>query len=571
MKKTLLLILFAFYTHIALSQADWLWANSLGGGTGWVIPYDVAVDSDENVYIVGAVKGPTSIGGIPITTSGLSGFIAKLNPDGMAYWIQRIPTSIYDGLNINSIAVDNNSIYLTGDFSSPISFGIVTLSANGREAFLAKYDLEGNFKWVRQITGSLDPEQARVYSNDVAIDEFGNAYIVGTFNERAYFTPPAKLLTSPRTGVFGWQTDIFIAKYSESGKVIWAKKAGGEGTDNGISIDTDKGGQVYIGGDFDYLAKFDSNGVEPNSPRKRNFFLASYTYNGVLSWVNQSLDLSSDSNTELTAVASDKAGNIYITGHFSGTVDFQTDIKTSTNPHIFVAQYDAGGAIGWVNVSGSGTLGSSYSRKLTVNSAGTMVGILGNFRGNCTFQGDALYANGLDGIDMVVLGYNGNGSEQFVKQIASLSDSTPDGQVEFGYGIATNHLDGESFYVIGRSGEALSPTAPVNFDLISVPFPGSSTVMGLVAKLAVAPSPAYSPISLIVYPNPASDRIYVKVENELVQSITIKDFTGSIIQSDIGLKAVEEKELILQIKQGMYILEVSTNKGIYTQLLQINR
>src|SRR5260221_409050 len=78
--------------------------------------------------------------------------------------------------------------------------------------------------------------------NGICTDVSGNIYITGWFGAPIVFGTTT--LTS--TG----SQDIFIAKYDASGNVIWAKSAGGIYSDQGISVSTDAGGNVFISGSF---------------------------------------------------------------------------------------------------------------------------------------------------------------------------------------------------------------------------------------------------------------------------------------------------------------------------------
>src|SRR5579863_8221352 len=95
----------------------------------------------------------------------------------------------------HAIAMDNfHNAYLTGSFSNDtLVLGNDTLLIAGpsRQAFLEKYDENGNLLWVRSSesatrtgTGS---SPLGTYSNDVATDLNNNVYITGNFYDTIYF------------------------------------------------------------------------------------------------------------------------------------------------------------------------------------------------------------------------------------------------------------------------------------------------------------------------------------------------------------------------------------------------
>src|SRR5436853_197549 len=73
--------------------------------------------------------------------------------------------------------------YLTGSFTSPASFGSLTLQNSAPNTFfLAKYDPNGNVVWVRNAVGAGASE-----GHAVTIDTLGNVLVAGFFNDVASF------------------------------------------------------------------------------------------------------------------------------------------------------------------------------------------------------------------------------------------------------------------------------------------------------------------------------------------------------------------------------------------------
>src|SRR5207247_1001404 len=120
----------------------------------------------------------------------------------------------------NGIAVDGaTNVYVTGYFADIVTFGGTNLTAAGTndfsDIFLAKYDAAGNFLWVRQAGGTGDDR-----GNGVAVDAGGNVSITGQFIGTAAFGG-GNLIAS------GNGPDIFVSRYSSSGNLLWARRAGG--------------------------------------------------------------------------------------------------------------------------------------------------------------------------------------------------------------------------------------------------------------------------------------------------------------------------------------------------------
>src|SRR5690242_907995 len=124
-----------------------------------------------------------------------------------------------------------------------------------------------DWAWAKRITFTYTPNQyEQGYLDGMTLDDSGNVYITGVFYDTMY------LDNTMLTG-YG-STDIFVAKYSPNGTLIWASKAGGPGIDivGGICLDSHH--NLYICGSYSDTAQFNSyylNGYET-----QNMFVAEY-------------------------------------------------------------------------------------------------------------------------------------------------------------------------------------------------------------------------------------------------------------------------------------------------------
>jgi hypothetical protein len=69
--------------------------------------------------------------------------------------------------------------------------------------------------------------------------------------------------------------------------------------------------------------------------------------------------------------------------------------------------------------------------------------------------------------------------------------------------------------------------------------------------------------SLILYPNPTSEKIFIKKENHIkIKRITISDYTGKLIDA----KLTEENEILTtSFKKGIYLINIETNIGTLSE------
>ena len=303
-------------------------------------------------------------------------------------WVKQAGGTDYDFGH--SIAVDaNGNNYVTGSFSGSSTFGTTTLTSSGdKDIFVAKIDHNGNWLWANQAGGiSYD------YGRGIAVDDNGNSYITGEFEESATFGTTT--LTS--SGSY----DIFVAKLDSSGNWLWAKQAWGIGEDVGFSIAVDAKGNSYITGVFIESANFGTTTL--TSSGDYDIFVAKLDINGNWLWAKQAGGTSDDYGN---GIAVDTNGNSYVTGYFSESATFGTTTLTSSGDiDIFVAKLDSSGNWLWANQAG-GT-NCDYGHGIAVDDNGNSY-IIGNFLESANFGITTLTSSGYYDIFVAKLDINGN-------------------------------------------------------------------------------------------------------------------------------------------------------------------
>jgi hypothetical protein len=171
-------------------------------------------------------------------------------------------------------------------------------------------------------------------------------------------------------GTHGWSRsggEVFLAKFDSTGKKLWLQTAGGNGTDNGIGVASDNANNVYVTGYFSGTVKFGALKLEAIEDRKTrgqsppDIFLAKYSPDGKPLWVQQAGGAQLD---QTYGVATDKKGNVYVTGYFQGLATFGTvKLQSRSQPDgyhdpdpdygdMFLAKYNAEGQLQWVRQAG---------------------------------------------------------------------------------------------------------------------------------------------------------------------------------------------------------------------------
>lgn len=259
---------------------------------------DLALDSNENLYITGRTAGDLA----SPNSGSYDAFLAKYNPDGTEQWRSQLGGSGYD--SGNSVAVDGaNNVYISG----------LTDSFNGgdRDGFIAKYGSDGTLQW-QKVLGSSSNGSSAGYDdiNAMTVDDLGNVYMTGyTYSDLA--------------GINQGEADAFVSKFNPNGELLWTSQLGTKNWDEANSITVDGNGNVYISGNTEgkdvggsnqefsevFLAKYDKDGNSiwkqtetSDSWEAKNW--NNYRMNDYWEWGEKDSQIFVDENTGRVSVSS---------------------------------------------------------------------------------------------------------------------------------------------------------------------------------------------------------------------------------------------------------------------------
>lgn len=311
-----------------------------------------------------------------------------------------------------AVASDSKgNVYTCGSFKSTADFdpgaGVSNLVSNGEsDMFVSKLDSSGNFLWAFSMGGPLYE-----YCYDIKADDSCNIYVTGRYAGTVDFDPGAGTYMLASVDAF----DIFVAKYDPLGNLLWAKSLGGPTDDEGIQMDLDIHGNVYVGGNYTYPSDFDPGPGTLSLPAAGmgDIFILKLDGSGNFQWAKA---FGGSWVDKLTDIAVDKNGNVVATGYFSSkNVDFDpgTGIYTlsSSTGAAFVCKLDSTGAFAWAKKIDGGQY--SLSRTIAVDVYGNVF-FSGEYNGTCDFDpGPATYTieslnNGFDEEFFVKLDASGN-------------------------------------------------------------------------------------------------------------------------------------------------------------------
>ncbi len=314
------------------SSGDFVWAKKIDNAEAC----SIAIDLSGNVYTTGYFRihtdfdpGPATAVLTPAAPDSSSYYLLKLNSAGDYVWAKHLVShgvSLGDGFGVAGLQTDAaGNIYTcgvygyltgtTGDFDP--GPGTFIMNAAGYSAgFISKLDSSANFIWAKKIDGpGVDLGQ------NLTLDASGNVYFTGAFEGKVDFDPGTGTDSIASAGGL----DAFLVKLDAGGNYKWAKTFGGKSTDFSNTVRTDALKNIYVGGAFEDTVDFDPGpgtafryaaGFEPDG------YIMRMDSTGKFVWAT---DIGKDKlNKEdfCWNLEVDGAGNVYVTGGFSDTVDF---------------------------------------------------------------------------------------------------------------------------------------------------------------------------------------------------------------------------------------------------------
>jgi hypothetical protein len=418
--------------------------------------YGVAVDGAGYSYVTGRFSNKvdfnpgegedwhTSLGGYDI-------YLSKFDPSGTFLWAKTWGADLDD--YGRGVAVDGSGgIYVTGYFMGTVDFdpGLGTDnhgSGGTQDVFLSKFDSSGSFVWAKTWgAGSSDQ------GFGIATDKSNNIYVTGAFTGTVDFDPGTG--TDWHSMVGGY--DAFLSKFNSSGGFTWARTWGDTGLDEGCGVTTDISGNVYVTGFFDGTVDFDPSSGEDKHTSNGNsdVFLSKFNSSGSFTWA-RTWGGSATAYDYSFGVATDGLANVYVSGNYSGTCDFDPglpEVKFTSNGSmdVFLSKFDPSGTFIWVKVWGAGSGALDQGHRVAVD-ASDNVYVTGSFEGTVDFNpgtgSDPHISKG--GYDAFLSSFDSSGGFLWVKTWGA-------GSADEGYGVA---VDGTAnVYVTGYF------TGTVDFD-----------------------------------------------------------------------------------------------------------
>jgi hypothetical protein len=279
-------------------------------------------DNQGNAYITGYTHG--NIGGP--NAGFVDGYLRKYDALGNIVWSRQLGSSANDELwRVRGTA--DGEIYIAGFTEGDLARPIV----GNYDAILAKYDAEGNQRWIKQF-GDMFHDSIRGLTTDPS----GNIIVAGISGGPQ---------TPDPAGLF--------AKFDSNGELIFTKDFGDRKVDQVHDVSTDEAGNIYL--------------VEQTGDLSlAEYFVSKYDFIGNELWTRK---LGENYNKfSINEIEADAAGNLYVVGATKLSLG-----RTNPSPDqfdAFVRKYDANGNVRWTYQFG--TDGGDFGHNFALDGLGNI-------------------------------------------------------------------------------------------------------------------------------------------------------------------------------------------------------
>ncbi len=228
------------------NDGTWQWVKTFDGLDGFNQQRDngLAVDDEDNVYVVGGFSGTAQFGtDVLQSENGTSDiYVVKYDSDGNYQYVNQVGDSL--GARADQICWgQDGNMYLTGEFRSKVLFGTDDLnnygSAGDKDIFVAKMSKDGQWGWATKA-GS---KQGGDRGIGICANDQGNIFVCGQFRGDAKFSD-IEISAGPDS------TQFFVGMINNAGIWQWVLQGGGPLKDRANSVAVDTACNLYVTGYF---------------------------------------------------------------------------------------------------------------------------------------------------------------------------------------------------------------------------------------------------------------------------------------------------------------------------------
>ena len=314
----------------------------------------------------------------------------------------------------------HGNMLITGGFRGTLDFGgesNALTSATDDDVFVAKLDPYGKGLWAKHFRGGgLDVGQK------IIADVDGNTVVTGSFSGEIDFGDGKDAI--PSQG----KSDVFVAKFSKDGEIVWAKQFGGSGVDIGYDVALDQHGNIILTGFFQGTINFGGDAMD--SAGRYDIFLLKLNGDGDYQWSHHFGGTGFDIGH---SIAVDHRDNIILAGVYQNSLDFGGGSKalhSAGKSDMFLAKFDSEGTCIWANSFGGER--SDYARCVVVDQEDNIF-LTGYFQKSINFGGQTHVLRSKAGYDLFAAKFNSKGIPVWAKSFGGTS-------ADYGHAIAVDAI-----------------------------------------------------------------------------------------------------------------------------------
>lgn len=541
-----------------------LWGTYFGG-TNVDVVYSLAADGAGNIYAGGDTFSTSNIASAGAHQTVYGGgvddcMLFKFSPAG-----QRIWSTYYGGLEhdiIGSLTVDSNgNVIITGHTDSNNAIATPgaysTIYATGYDVFVTKFNSSGVLQW-----GTYYGDTGIDEGWGIDCDEQNNIYVTG-FTSSVF----GIVAGTPHQGTFGGgSNDAFLAKFNPAGSnLLWATYFGGNGEDAATSLEYDQIGKIIITGNTNSTVNIATSASHQSViASAEDGYLAAFNLNGVQQWgtyfggeeADYVYDLFIDANHELLF-----CGQTASSASISTTGAFQSSISTQFVYDAFFTKFKN---------NGTQVLGTYFGGPETETSKGIVL----DSQGKVYLAGESTSSVNIATASSSYSVYSG-AQDAFLAKFCIVSETplNPSGTATVCLGGSLTISAPPGYQSYQWSNNATTHSISVDYTVSPGTFlyyvtvvdadgcdGASDTLQVIVSECTTALNDLETNQLIHVFPNPASDLIFVEPATHKTYDLILQDIQGREIQRYNKQKG---KQLlsIESLQRGVYILEYNESEN----------
>jgi len=332
-------------------QLLWVYTSSEAAGNEYI--YDLALDSQNNLYIVGYFTStgidfdPGAGSDVRSNLGSHTSFVTRINADGSYAWTH-LSGNAAGGVTASQLSIDSlDRIYVSGNFSDIADFDATDKDADAElhtrtgggaaDGFVYQLDSNGYFQWVWTIFGS---SASHDYLRSIESDTSG-VFIAGTVQGSADFD------SNGAGDVQGVGSNVFVTRLNADGSYVNTRLINTNWAYTNAQLVLDSSGALYLSGEFKGTADLDpTDGIDYHttfSTTTYDIFVSKYLADGSYAWTKTFGGINSEYIKDMV-ITSDL--DLYLTGLYQGTVDFDpsdgvAELTSVSANDVFTSKFSA--------------------------------------------------------------------------------------------------------------------------------------------------------------------------------------------------------------------------------------